>query len=138
MVTARIIEYWNDYRKKEKMERFNDLDGLADWIFSQMKVDYSSVGNRFSLSFPRCLQQIKSMRLLCGRSMAGQRCGSSRLKTTMGAFCFQTARLRQGESTVQVMSGNGWQSVRNGGRIRFLTLLWMNQRLMCYPKRKKR
>ena len=54
MVTARIIEYWNDYRKKERMERFNDLDGLADWIFGQMKVDYSSEGNRFSLSFPKC------------------------------------------------------------------------------------
>lgn len=54
MITARIIEYWNDYHKKEKMERFNDLDGLADWIFSQMKVDYSSVDNRFALSFPKC------------------------------------------------------------------------------------
>ncbi len=32
MVTARIIEYWNDYCKKEKMGWFNDLDGLAGWI----------------------------------------------------------------------------------------------------------
>lgn len=54
MVTVRIIEYWNDYRKKEKRERFNDLDGLADWIFSQMQVDYSSRDNRLSLSFPIC------------------------------------------------------------------------------------
>lgn len=54
MITVRIIEYWNDYRKREKWERFDDLDGLADWIFYQMQVDYSSKDGWLSLSFPKC------------------------------------------------------------------------------------
>ncbi len=54
MITARIIEYWNDYRKKEKRERFESLDRLADWIFDQMQVDYSGEKGWLSLSFPKC------------------------------------------------------------------------------------
>ena len=51
MITVRVIEYWNDFRKKEKRERFENLDGLADWIFYQMQVDYSGKDGCFSLSF---------------------------------------------------------------------------------------
>jgi len=54
MITARIIEYWNDYRKRERKERFMDLEHLADWIFDQMQVDYTSKNWRFSLYFPKC------------------------------------------------------------------------------------
>ncbi len=41
MITARIIEYWNDYNQHEMRERLQGLDALADWIFGQMSVDYS-------------------------------------------------------------------------------------------------
>ena len=41
MITARLIEYWNDYRNRELKERFMDLEHLAYWIFDQMQVDYT-------------------------------------------------------------------------------------------------
>lgn len=54
MITVRMIQYWNDYHKKEIMERFQDLKELEEWIFGQMRVDYSSEHGRNLLSFPRC------------------------------------------------------------------------------------
>lgn len=54
MITVRIIQYWNDYHKKGLRERFENLAALADWIFSQMQVDYSQKNGRDFLSFPRC------------------------------------------------------------------------------------
>ncbi|MCM1500258.1 MAG: hypothetical protein NC124_17485 [Clostridium sp.] len=54
MITVRMIQYWNDYHKKELQERFRDLEELADWIFKQMKADYSSEHGRNLLSFPKC------------------------------------------------------------------------------------
>ncbi len=54
MITVRMIQYWNDYHKKELQERFGDLEELADWIFNQMRVDYTSESGRDLLSFPKC------------------------------------------------------------------------------------
>ena len=54
MITVRMIQYWNDYHKKELRERFRDLEELADWIFNQMRVDYTSEHGRNLLSFPKC------------------------------------------------------------------------------------
>lgn len=54
MITARIIEYWNDYNQHERRERFQDLDAFADWIFGQMSVDYSGPQGSHTLSFPPC------------------------------------------------------------------------------------
>ncbi len=54
MITARLIEYWNDYRNRERKERFMDLEHLADWIFDQMQVDYTKKENRFAMYFPEC------------------------------------------------------------------------------------
>lgn len=54
MLTVRIIQYWNDYHKKELKEQFKDLEELADWIFNQMRVDYSSEHGENLLSFPKC------------------------------------------------------------------------------------
>ena len=54
MITVRMIQYWNDYHKKEVRERFNGLAELEEWIFGQMRVDYSSEHGRNLLSFPRC------------------------------------------------------------------------------------
>ena len=54
MITVRMIEYWNDYRKKERKERFMSLEHLADWIFDQMKVNYSDKRWTYSLYFPKC------------------------------------------------------------------------------------
>lgn len=52
MLTVRMIQYWNDYHKKEQKEQFENLDRLADWIFEQMRVDYSSEYGRNLLCFP--------------------------------------------------------------------------------------
>lgn len=54
MITIKMIEYWNDYHKKERRERFADLDALADWIFGQMQVNYSDKDGSFALWFPKC------------------------------------------------------------------------------------
>lgn len=54
MITVRMIQYWNDYHKKELRERFGCLEELADWIFDQMRADYTSGRGRDLLSFPMC------------------------------------------------------------------------------------
>jgi len=54
MITVRMIQYWNDYHKKELRERFGGLEELADWIFNQMRVDYTSERGKDLLSFPKC------------------------------------------------------------------------------------
>lgn len=54
MIIVRMIQYWNDYHKKELRERFGGLEELADWIFNQMRVDYTSESGRDLLSFPKC------------------------------------------------------------------------------------
>ena len=54
MITVRMIQYWNDYRKKERREQFRGLKELEDWIFGQMCVDYSSEDGRGFLTFPEC------------------------------------------------------------------------------------
>ena len=54
MITVRMIQYWNDYHKKEVMEHFKSLKELEDWIFGQMRVDYSSEHGAGLLSFPKC------------------------------------------------------------------------------------
>lgn len=54
MITVRMIQYWNDYHKKELRERFRSLDELADWIFNQMRADYTSERGKYLLSFPKC------------------------------------------------------------------------------------
>ena len=54
MITVRMIQYWNDYNKKELREQFRSLKELEDWIFGQMRVDYSSEHGRNLLSFPKC------------------------------------------------------------------------------------
>lgn len=54
MITVRMIQYWNDYHKKELRERFGGLGELADWIFAQMRVDYTSESGKNMLSFPKC------------------------------------------------------------------------------------
>lgn len=54
MITIRMIEYWNDYNQRERKEKFQSLDVLADWIFGQMSVDYSGPQGSHALSFPSC------------------------------------------------------------------------------------
>ena len=54
MIRVRIIQYWNDNHKNELEERFRDLEELADWMFSRMRVDYTSEYGRNLLSFPKC------------------------------------------------------------------------------------
>lgn len=54
MIKARMIQYWNDYHKKELEERFKDLEELADWIFHQMRANYASEQGKDLLSFPKC------------------------------------------------------------------------------------
>lgn len=54
MIIVRMMQYWNDYHKKELREKFRGLKELEDWIFGQMRVDYSSAHGRDLLSFPEC------------------------------------------------------------------------------------
>ena len=54
MIIARMVQYWNDYHKKELREQFRSLKELEDWIFGQMRVDYSSEYGRDFLNFPEC------------------------------------------------------------------------------------
>ncbi len=54
MITIRMIEYWNDYNQRERKEKFQSLDALADWIFGQMCVNYSDPYGSHALSFPSC------------------------------------------------------------------------------------
>ncbi len=49
-----MIEYWNDYNQRERKEKFQSLDALADWIFGQMCVNYSDPYGSHALSFPSC------------------------------------------------------------------------------------
>lgn len=54
MITVRMIHYWNDDVKWEETKRFGNLGDLEDWIFNQMRVDYSRENGQFYLSFPKC------------------------------------------------------------------------------------
>lgn len=54
MITVRMIQYWNDYHKKELRKRFGGLGELEDWIFDQMRVNYTSESGKDMLSFPKC------------------------------------------------------------------------------------
>ncbi len=54
MIKVRMIQYWNDYHKKEVKEHFNGLKELEEWIFGQMCVDYSSKHGSGLLFFPKC------------------------------------------------------------------------------------
>ena len=37
MLRVRYERYWNDYRRKDEVKAFADLDELADWMFNQMQ-----------------------------------------------------------------------------------------------------
>lgn len=39
--------YWNDYRRRDEVQSFADLDELANWMFGQMQQDYEK-----GMSFP--------------------------------------------------------------------------------------
>lgn len=54
MITVKMIKYYNDYHRLEQMETFQSLDELADWIFSQTQLDYSSKEWSCAVSFPEC------------------------------------------------------------------------------------
>lgn len=49
MLRVRYERYWNDYRRKDEVKAFADLDELADWMFNQMQQDYM---NQSAMSFP--------------------------------------------------------------------------------------
>lgn len=49
MLRVRYERYWNDYRRKDEVKTFADLDELADWMFNQMQQDYT---NQSTMSFP--------------------------------------------------------------------------------------
>lgn len=42
MITVRYEEYHNDYHRKDHTMRLANLKDLEDWMFDQMKQDYSS------------------------------------------------------------------------------------------------
>lgn len=41
MIRIRYEEYYNDYRRTHHRKTFENLDEVADWIFMQMKTNYS-------------------------------------------------------------------------------------------------
>lgn len=42
VITVRYEEYHNDYFRKEHERRFANLEELEEWMFGQMKQNYSS------------------------------------------------------------------------------------------------
>ncbi len=41
MITVYYEKYWNDFCRRDETKTFYALEDVADWIFSQMRVDYS-------------------------------------------------------------------------------------------------
>lgn len=41
MIKIYYEKYWNDFLRKDETKTFDTLEDVADWIFDQMKVDYS-------------------------------------------------------------------------------------------------
>lgn len=53
MILVKCEEYYNDYYRKSMEKRFGDLKELEDWIFGQMKQDYSDKKTGWlAISFP--------------------------------------------------------------------------------------
>lgn len=50
MVQIKYERYWDDYHRKNEEKSFQDLTELENWIFDQMKQDYTK--ERFAMSFP--------------------------------------------------------------------------------------
>lgn len=50
MLKVKYERYWNDFIRKNEEMSFLSLEGLEEWIFGQMKQDYSK--NQFAMSFP--------------------------------------------------------------------------------------
>lgn len=42
MIKVRYEKYYNDYRKKQEVKTFDDLQEVADWLFGLVKGDYRS------------------------------------------------------------------------------------------------
>lgn len=63
MITVRMIQYWNDYHKRDLREQFRNLKELEDWIFGQMRMDYSSKAGANLLSFPECDAECRIYRI---------------------------------------------------------------------------
>ncbi len=50
MITVYYEKYWNDFMRKEETVTFYSLESVADWIFNQMRCDYTK--NTHMMSFP--------------------------------------------------------------------------------------
>lgn len=51
MISIRYEEYYNDFKRKNYEKRFKDLEELEEWIFGQMRQDYSK--ELYIMYFPR-------------------------------------------------------------------------------------
>lgn len=51
MITVYYEKYWSDYHRKEFVQGFDSLEDIADWIFGQMRRNYSDKETR-CMSFP--------------------------------------------------------------------------------------
>lgn len=49
MLTVKYERYWNDFTRKNGVQRFRDLTALEDWIFRKMEQNYTK---DFTMSFP--------------------------------------------------------------------------------------
>ena len=49
MLRVKYERYWNDYIRKNEERCFRDLNDLEEWMFGQMKQDYT---DKFVMSFP--------------------------------------------------------------------------------------
>ena len=60
MIKAYIEEYYNDYFKKQHVMEFPNLSNLADWIFGQMRTDYSGDSLAMGIPTPEKAERIKA------------------------------------------------------------------------------
>lgn len=50
MLRVKYERYWNDFIRKNEEMSFLSLEGLEEWLFGQMKQNYTK--NQFVMSFP--------------------------------------------------------------------------------------
>lgn len=59
MITVYYEKYWNDFIRKEETITFHSLVSVADWIFNQMRCDYTKHTNMMGFPTPEAAKRIR-------------------------------------------------------------------------------
>ncbi len=60
MLKIKYERYWNDYHRVDEEAVFPDLTGLEEWIFGQMKQNYTAKQRVMSFPTPEAAKRIHS------------------------------------------------------------------------------